>query len=131
LPVFLSLISEKKVKASIDAAEFKPNPIHVKAGYTISWINTDNNSHTVTFGKGPTDPKRGKKFDSCLSGITALTKEGKVFEHKFNSVGEFPYFCQLHPSKVGKVIVHRNKIKNMTINSNTQSEQVRHGRTAS
>jgi hypothetical protein len=41
----------------------------------------------------------------------ALIKNGKAFEHKFNSVGQFSYFCQLHPDKVGKVIVHRKKIQ--------------------
>jgi plastocyanin len=109
-PVFLSLTTEKRVEASVCAMEFKPDPIRITLGSTISWINKDNNSHTVTSGEGVADPKKGKKFDSCLSGDTALTKEGKVFEHRFDSVGEFSYFCQLHPNKVGKVIVYKDKL---------------------
>ena len=79
----------------------------MNVGDTIAWTNNDSNSHTATSGKGLTDPTRGKAFDSCLSGNTALTKEGRVFERKFDSAGEFSYFCQLHPTKTGKVIVHK------------------------
>ncbi|MFL6508185.1 MAG: plastocyanin/azurin family copper-binding protein, partial [Nitrososphaeraceae archaeon] len=29
----------------------------------------------------------------------------QTFSHKFDTAGEFPYFCQLHPTMVGKVVV--------------------------
>ena len=60
--------------------------------------------HTVTSGTaGAADV--GKAFDSGLAGPTALTAKGKTFEHKFDAAGEFPYFCTLHPTMVGKVTV--------------------------
>ena len=60
--------------------------------------------HTVTSGTGPSDPSMGKQFDSGLSGLTVLIA-GKTFSHKFTKAGEFPYFCQIHPTLVGKVVV--------------------------
>ena len=47
----------------------------------------------------------GKAFDSGLSGASALTTMGKTFQHKFTEAGQYPYFCELHPMMVGKVIV--------------------------
>ncbi|HZD34571.1 MAG TPA: plastocyanin/azurin family copper-binding protein [Nitrososphaeraceae archaeon] len=50
---------------------------------------------------------KGQVFDSGLSGDTALMTKGTTFTHTFDTVGEFPYFCQLHPTMIGKVIVTR------------------------
>jgi plastocyanin len=84
---------------------FSPNPMSIKVGDTITWTNKDTLFHTVTSGTGPSDPAKGKEFDSGLSGPSALTTQGKTFSHKFTTAGEFPYFCQLHPTMVGKVSV--------------------------
>lgn len=84
---------------------FAPNPINAKVGDTITWTNKDTTFHTVTSGTGPSDTTKGKEFDSGLSGPNALTTQGKTFSHKFMTAGEFPYFCQLHPTMVGKVVV--------------------------
>lgn len=83
---------------------FSPNPVNIKAGDNVTWINDDTISHTVTyrpFYGGET----GKLFDSGLSGPTALTTKDKTFSHKFTEKGQYPYFCQLHPTMVGKVSV--------------------------
>ena len=83
---------------------FSPNPILAKVGQTVVWTNDDSAMHTVTSGTaGAADV--GKAFDSGLAGPTALTAKGKTFEHKFDAAGEFPYFCTLHPTMVGKVTV--------------------------
>ena len=84
---------------------FSPNPVNIKVGGTITWTNKDSVFHTVTSGTGPSDPSKGKEFDSGLSGPDALTTQGKTFSHKFVTAGEFPYFCEPHPAMVGKVIV--------------------------
>jgi plastocyanin len=84
---------------------FAPNPLNAKVGDTVTWTNKDTVFHTVTSGTGPSDATHGKEFDSGLSGLTALTTQGKTFSHKFMTAGEFPYFCQLHPTMVGKVVV--------------------------
>ena len=84
---------------------FAPNPLNAKVGDTVTWTNKDTTFHTVTSGTGPSDTTHGKAFDSGLSGPTALTTQGKTFSHKFITAGEFPYYCQLHPTMVGKVVV--------------------------
>jgi plastocyanin/intracellular septation protein A len=86
---------------------FSPNPINVKVGDTVTWTNSDNMEHTVTSGTGSSDPNMGKEFDSGLSGPTVLTP-GKTFSHQFTKAVELPYFCQIHPTLVGKVVVVLN-----------------------
>jgi plastocyanin len=84
---------------------FSPNPVSITDGEIIRWINNDTTFHTVTSGK-PNDPLKGFwDFDSGLSGPIALTTKGKMFKHVFSGMGEFPYFCQLHPTMVGKVMI--------------------------
>jgi plastocyanin len=83
---------------------FSPNPMNIKVGDTVTWTNSDNMEHTVTSGTGPSDRTHGKQFDSGFSGPTVLTA-GKTFSHQFTKAGEFPYFCQIHPTLVGKVVV--------------------------
>ena len=84
---------------------FSPNPANIKVGDNVTWTNDDTMFHTVTSGTGTSDTNKGKEFDSGLSGPTTLTTTGKTFDHKFTTAGEFPYFCQLHPTMVGKVVV--------------------------
>jgi plastocyanin len=78
---------------------FSPNPVSIKEGDTITWINNDVETHTVTSGLGFSDPNLGKQFDSGFLG------EKQTFSHKFNTSGQFNYFCELHPAMVGKVSV--------------------------
>ena len=55
---------------------FTPNPVNIKSGDNVTWLNDDTLFHTVTyrpFYGGET----GKLFDSGLSGPTALTTKGK------------------------------------------------------
>ncbi|VFJ13079.1 cupredoxin domain-containing protein [Candidatus Nitrosocosmicus franklandus] len=100
-----------KVQASIvpgastltDTA-YSPNPIEITVGQTVVWTNDDTAFHTVTSGSIGA-PDAGQLFDSGLAGPTALTGQGKTFEHTFDAAGEYPYFCTLHPAMVGTVIV--------------------------
>lgn len=70
---------------------FSPAVITVTVGTTVSWINGDDDPHTVT----ATD----KTFHSG-----ALDTKDK-FQFRFTKVGQFAYFCSLHPHMTGKVIV--------------------------
>jgi plastocyanin len=83
---------------------FDPNPVNVKTGDTITWTNKDSQIHTVVSGTGPSDPDVGKAFDSS-PGLKTLLAPNQTFSHKFDAAGQFPYFCQLHPTMVGKVVV--------------------------
>jgi plastocyanin len=76
---------------------YQPNPVNIKSGGVVTWNNEDTVVHTVTSGTGLKDPHLGNQFDSGLL--------GSHFSHIFFKSGVFPYFCQIHPTMVGKVIV--------------------------
>ncbi len=84
---------------------YNPNPIELNVGQTVLWTNDDFSFHTVTSGKVG-DTNVGHLFNSGLTGPTALASTGKTFEYTFESAGEYPYYCVLHPGMVGKVIVN-------------------------
>jgi plastocyanin len=89
--------------STLAAKAFSPNPVTVKVrGETVTWTNKDNVAHTVTSGTGPSDPNKGKEFDS---GFSSLLTPGKTFSHIFKTSGQIPYFCQIHPTMMGKIIV--------------------------
>ncbi len=90
--------------STLTDTSYSPNPVEVTVGQTVVWTNDDSAFHTVSSGSAGA-PDVGKAFDSGLAGPTALTTKGKTFEHKFDTAGEYPYFCTLHPAMVGTVIV--------------------------
>lgn len=71
--------------------EFNDKIIRISAGQTVRWLNLDVFDHTVTSGS-PEDADAGSLFDSGLLAIN----DG--FEHLFNEVGEFRYYCRPHDS---------------------------------
>lgn len=83
---------------------YSPNPVNVPVGGTVHWTNNDSVMHTVTSGNGSSDPSMGKVFDSGLTGSSVLKPSGTFF-HTFQSAGTYQYFCQVHPTMVGRVIV--------------------------
>jgi plastocyanin len=100
-----TLLGQNKVSILPDVPadrSFSPNVINVKIGDTVTWTNYDVMPHTVTSGTGPSDPNKGKEFDS---GLSTPLNPGKTFSHKFITAGEFQYYCQLHPAMTGKVVV--------------------------
>ena len=82
---------------------YSPNPMNVKVGDTVTWTNDDSQAHTITSGNS-SDPDKGKVFDSSPN-FNPLLAPKQTFQHKFTTAGEFPYFCQLHPTMIGKVVV--------------------------
>ena len=75
----------------IDNYAFSPAPLTVKVGTTVTWINQDDDPHTVDSTQG--------KFKS------ATLNKGDRFEFRFTEAGEFPFFCRFHPKMTGKIIV--------------------------
>lgn len=81
-------VAEKNI-VTIQNFKFKPAEITIQKGETITWINEDSITHTVT----------GTVFNSGPLG------KGKSFKHIFNETGTFEYSCTPHPYMQGKVIV--------------------------
>ncbi|MGI0043449.1 MAG: cupredoxin domain-containing protein [Nitrososphaeraceae archaeon] len=71
---------------------YRPNPIEVYIGSSVSWTNDDRIVHSVTAIEG--------EFDS------GVMQPDEVFEYTFDKVGGFDYYCMLHPSMVGRLVVH-------------------------
>ena len=70
---------------------FVPATVTVPAGTTITFVNDDQEPHTVT----ATD----KSFDS--EGLDTH----QSWKHAFAKAGTFTYFCEMHPYMKGTVIV--------------------------
>lgn len=82
----------------LEAPFFTPNTLNVKAGTTVTFVNTDGNSHTVTSVKsGTTDPDG--IFDS------GIIKVGKTFTFTFSKPGTYQYICTIHTHMRGTIIV--------------------------
>jgi plastocyanin len=77
---------------------YSPNPLAVRVGAEVVWRNADSSIHTVTQGDPTNGPTDGG-FDS------KLMNPKKEFKVHFEKAGTFDYYCQLHPTMVGKVTV--------------------------
>jgi plastocyanin len=70
---------------------FSPSSVRVAAGGTVTFANTDDRAHTVTASDG--------SFDS------GVVNAGARWSRRFASAGTFRYFCAIHPSMTGTVVV--------------------------
>jgi plastocyanin len=80
-----------KIVANAGSNSFSPNPVEVKVGEIVTWINNDSGRHTITSKDGT--------FDSGVMG------KGQSFSFTFDKAGQYPYFCSPHPGMVGTVVV--------------------------
>lgn len=70
---------------------FAPPDLDVEAGTTVTWTNTDRDSHTST---------------SDVPGWNSGTiSPGRQFSFTFQTAGTFPYHCSFHPGMTGTVVV--------------------------
>jgi plastocyanin len=76
---------------SIEDFTFEPQVIEIDAGTDVSWENEDDFAHTVT--------ARDDSFKSANIG------GGDEFTQSFDDPGEYAYFCSIHNSMTGTVIV--------------------------
>lgn len=81
-------VAEKNI-VTIQNFKFKPAEITIQKGETITWINEDSITHTVT-GTGINSGSLNK---------------GQSFKQTFNDAGTFNYNCTTHPYMKGKITV--------------------------
>ena len=79
------------MNVSIVGFAFNPENVTVKMGSSITWTNQDRAPHTITSDDGSWDS--GK-----------IMQNGK-YTHKFDKAGTFTYYCAVHPSMKGSIIV--------------------------
>jgi plastocyanin len=77
---------------------YQPNPLQAKVGSKVTWTNDDGTAHTATSG-AITSNEYGKIFNS------GFLIKGKNFTFVFDRPGDYQYFCLLHPTMIGKIIV--------------------------
>ena len=97
-PVMVSTPEGTSVPGCEETNEcFVPYEVTVNVGGEVTWSNDDTAAHTVTAGSAA----------DGLSGVfdSSLFMAGTTFSHTFESAGEFPYFCMVHPWMAGIVIV--------------------------
>ena len=75
----------------IDNFTFKAPVVTVKPGTTVTWTNGDDIPHTVVAKDGSF---KSKVLDT-----------GERFTFTFAKVGQFGYFCSLHPHMTGTIVV--------------------------
>ena len=70
---------------------FAPNSLTVKAGSSVTWINKDDEPHTVV-------------SDSGVFRSAALDTD-ETFSFKFEKPGTYHFTCSIHPRMVGTITV--------------------------
>ena len=73
---------------------FNPQTLTVKSGETVTWINRDEEPHTVV--------SVGKKFKKS----TALDTD-QEFTITAGAPGTYTYFCSVHPKMTGTIVVEK------------------------
>jgi plastocyanin len=89
--------------SSLTDDAYIPNPVEVNVGDTVTWINDDFTTHTATSG-GLNSGSTGM-FGGTEDSPEIIGPEGDTQSYTFDEAGEFPYYCTLHPSMVGTVVV--------------------------
>jgi plastocyanin len=78
---------------TIDNFSFGPQTLMIAPGTTVTWINHDEEPHTVVNSGNP------RLFKS-----SALDTDDK-FTFTFDKAGTYTYFCSIHPHMTGTVVV--------------------------
>ena len=73
----------------IEGFAFQPATLTVAKGSVVTWVNKDSAPHTVV-GEGFESPRLNK---------------GDSWSHTLDTAGAFDYYCGLHPSMKGQIVV--------------------------
>jgi plastocyanin len=71
---------------------FNPSTIRVRPGAKVTWVNHDEDAHTVT-------------FQSNLKVASNPLQGNQSYSYTFGAPGTYPYICSIHPFMHGTVIV--------------------------
>ena len=83
--------SVESVTVRINGMRFEPANITVKPGTTVTWLQGSQMPHTIS---------------GDAEGLRSNTLyQGQKYSHTFNATGSYKYFCDLHPSMTGSVVV--------------------------
>ena len=86
--------SDKQNRIEIKDFAFNPQTITVKSGEKVTWINRDEEPHTIV--------SVGKQFKKS----TALDTD-QEFTITVGAPGTYEYFCSVHPKMTGTIVVEK------------------------
>ncbi|ABF40789.1 Plastocyanin-like protein [Candidatus Koribacter versatilis Ellin345] len=89
LPLFGEIPAQTTV--TMREMRFSPAKLEINTGETVTWMNEDIFSHTVTADDG--------SFDS------GLIAPGSTWQHSFANAGSVGYHCRPHPNMAATVLV--------------------------
>lgn len=81
-------------EVKIDNFSFAPRSLPVKVGTVVTWTNRDDIPHTATSTE--------KKFAS------PVLDTDQAFSFRFQEPGSYPYFCKIHPTMTGTIVVEKD-----------------------
>lgn len=81
-------------EVKIDNFSFIPKSMTVKAGTVVTWTNHDDIPHVIVSTE--------KKFSS------PVLDTDQAFSFKFPEPGSYPYFCKIHPTMTGAIVVEKD-----------------------
>jgi plastocyanin len=91
LPTATPTRAAMQIRATIQNFAFSANPITIAPGSTVTWTNRDGAPHTVTADDG--------------SWGSGTLRQGGTYSQVFTSPGSYSYYCAIHPSMKGTVVV--------------------------
>ena len=80
---------EKTLNIFIRDGKFVPNKNELLSGAQITWVNEDTKNHSIS----------GENWGS------QELKPGERFSKIFETTGTHKYYCSLHPSEKGEIII--------------------------
>ena len=87
-------VGDKKNTIEIKDFAFDPPVLTVKSGEKVTWINRDDEPHTVV--------SVGKQFQKS----SALDTDDK-FTITAGAPGTYSYFCSVHPKMTGTIVIEK------------------------
>jgi len=93
-------LAESQAEAAPNTIEisnfsFAPAVLTVPVGTTVTWVNEDDEPHTVV--------------DSDTAFKSHALDTGDKFSFTFSTAGKFQYFCTIHAHMVGTVVVEASQ----------------------
>jgi plastocyanin len=80
------------VEVTIEGFAFEPQETRIAAGTTVTWLNAEDGApHTATSDDGVWD--------------SGTLQPGEEYSFTFDEPGTYPYFCAIHPSMTGTIVV--------------------------
>ena len=78
-------------RLEIKQFRFSQPALTIPLGATVTWVNQDDDAHTVTADDG---------------GFTSAGLDrGELFAHEFTAPGTYAYHCALHPKMTATIVV--------------------------